>query len=101
MRNDSESGTPSCLANLSRMRARRSTSVVEGVARKRTMESSSIALTANVSVPVRLRAEGGESGGDQGRWNCPGGLSWKGFGKRSGVAMPAFGCFDGCSRPGL
>ena len=27
----------------------------------------------------------GVEGGDQGRWNCPGGRFWKGLGKRSGV----------------
>jgi len=67
------------------------------------MASSSMTLIVNVSGPVGLlmlvAVEGvGDSGTDQGKWNCPGGRSWKGFGKRSGVDTSWLNSFGISSR---
>ena len=115
MTKESGSCTPSCFANLLRMRSRTSRNGVACVTRTSTItESSSIALIASASGPVGLLTDDaaielavvglsaleametralGELGADQGRWNCPGGRFWKGLGNRSGGTISLVGCW--------
>ena len=100
----SVSGIASCDANFSRIFSRTCASVIVYDARRSTIESSRTALIVNVSGPALLvgLSDTTEARGDltgvQGRWNCPGGRFWKGFGKRSGVEI---WCVDVRSRPGV